>query len=362
MKLLKKPRALLTRFGVAALLLALLPLQTTSAAQLAPASVTLGSSAPSATTTEAFSIKTSTTANIGSIGLKYCAAPSGTCTTPTGFSSSSATLTASTPSFTSIVDTTAGAPYLSRTAASVTAGSTMTFTLGSVTNPSTVGTSSTGSFYIFITTYTGTDGATGPIDTTTVAASTANQIVLNATVPPNLTFCSYNTGGSCSDTSTSVVNLGVLSPLATGSGTSELAASTNANTGYVITVNGTTLTSGSNTLPAYTTNTASPSVGTSGFGMNLRADTAPAVTGSADVVNGSSPSIGTYGTATQNAGDSATYATANSFVFNAGDIIAYATGPTNNNTFTAAYIANTGGAQAAGLYTTTLTYICTATF
>jgi hypothetical protein len=266
-------------------------------------------------------------------------------------------LTASSPSFTSIVDTTAGAPYITRTAASITAGTTVTFSLGVVTNPSTVG-----SFYIAITTYTGTDGATGPTDTTTVATSTANQIVLNATVPPNLTFCSYNTGGSCSDTSTTTVNLGTLSPIATGSGTSKLAASTNANGGYVITVNGTTLTSGANTLPAYATNTASPSVGTSGFGMNLRLDTAPAVTGSADVVNGSSPSIGTYGTATQNAGDSANYGTVNSFVFNTTDVIAYATGPTNNNTFTAAYIANTGGAQAAGLYTTTLTYICTATF
>ena len=337
--------------------MALLPLQTISAAQLAPASVTLGSSAPSATTTEAFSVKVATTNNVGSIGMQYCTTASGTCTTPTGFSSSSATLTASSPSFTSIVDTTAGAPYISRTAASITAGTTVTFTLGNVTNPSTVG-----SFYINISTYASTNVTGSPIDTTTVATSTANQIVLNATVPPNLTFCSYNTGGSCSDTSTSIVNLGVLTASSTGSGTSKLAASTNASTGYVITVNGTTLTSATNTLPAYSTNTASPAVGTSGFGMNLRADTSPSVSGSADVVNGTSPSIGTYGTATQNSGDSATYAVVNSFVFNTGDIVAYSSGPSNTNTFTAAYIANTGGAQAAGLYSTTLTYICTATF
>jgi hypothetical protein len=294
--------------------------------------------------------------------MQYCTTASGSCTTPTGLSTTGASLAGgSSPAFTAATVTTNGAPYISRTAASIAGGTTITFTLNGITNPSTVG-----SFYINITTYTNTTGYNGgtntPIDTTTVAVSTANQIVLNATVPPNLTFCSYNTGGGCGDTSTGVVNLGTLSPLATGSGTSQLGASTNAATGYVITVNGTTLSSGSNTLPAYTTNAASPAVGTSGFGMNLRADTSPSVAGSADVVPGSSPSIGTYGTATQNAGDSATYAVVNSFVYNTGDIVAYATGPTNNNTFTAAYIANTGGAQAAGLYTTTLTYICTATF
>ena len=45
-----------------------------------------------------------------------------------------------------------------------------------------------------------------------------------------------------------------------------------------------------------------------------------------------------------------------------GEIVASATGPTNTNTFTTSYIVNIGGAQAAGVYTATMTYICTANF
>jgi len=36
--------------------------------------------------------------------------------------------------------------------------------------------------------------------------------------------------------------------------------------------------------------------------------------------------------------------------------------PSNANLFTNSYIVNVAGSQAAGLYTSTMTYICTATF
>jgi hypothetical protein len=42
--------------------------------------------------------------------------------------------------------------------------------------------------------------------------------------------------------------------------------------------------------------------------------------------------------------------------------VASAALPTNANTFTSSYIVNIGGAQAAGVYTATMTYICTASF
>jgi hypothetical protein len=204
-----------------------------------------------------------------------------------------------------------------------------------------------------MTTYSSADATTGAIDAGIVASSIANQIVISAVVPESLTFCVYNTNGTCGDPSTTTIDLGNLSTGATSSGTSKFDASTNANSGYIVTVNGATLTSGSNTIPAYSALTASPATGTSGFGMNLMANTAPAVTGSANVTTGTAPSIGA---------PTANYGMSNSFKFTSLDTIASATGPTNTNTFTASYIANLGGAQAAGTYTTTLTYICTATF
>jgi len=124
---------------------------------------------------------------------------------------------------------------------------------------------------------------------------------------------------------------------------------TNASSGYIVTVNGTTLTSGANTIPAYTAGASV--IGTSGFGINLTANTVPTV--GAVKTNGAAPSIGTYG---------GSYGTANTFNYLTGDTVATSAGPTNNNTFTVSYIANIGTAQAAGSYATTFTYICTATF
>jgi hypothetical protein len=350
MRHVNKYKNLLTRFSIAALLLAFFPLQAL-AGQITLRSVTLGTSAISTAGTNLinFTVPNVGSGNVGSINFQYCTAATGTCTMPTTMISTSATLSAQSGAtgFT-IVATTNGAPYITRTAATITAGTALSYTLSNVTNTATLGT-----FYIRVTTYTAAALGGSVVDAGVVAASTANQIVLNATVPETLSFCVYNTGGTCADASTSVVNLGVLSAASTGTGTSKFQASTNAATGYIVTVNGTTLTSGSNTIAAYAALTATPAVGTSGFGMNLRADTTPSVASSADVAHGTAPAIGAYGT---------NYGTVNSFSFTTGDTIFSAAGPSNTDTFTAAYIANMGGAQAAGLYTTTLTYVCTATF
>jgi hypothetical protein len=356
MRHLKNAKLILARLGVAAILLALLPLQA-YAGQITTRSLTISNSAISATgvsDTIAFTVPNVGSGNVGSINFQYCTTASGTCTAPTGLSTSSATLTAQTGASGFTINTaTAGAPYITRTAAAITAGTALSYTLGGITNPSSLGT-----FYVRITTYTAAALGGTATDTGTVAASTANTITLNATVPETLAFCVYNTGGTCADSSTTTVNLGVLGATVTGTGTSQFAASTNAGTGYIITYTGTTLTSGANTIPVYTA-AASPADGTSGFGMNLRSNSysngTSTVTIGADVVNGSAPSIGTYATG---------YGTANTFNFVASTptTVAQSSGPTNNNTFTASYIANIGGAQAAGLYTTTLTYICTPTY
>ena len=124
-------------------------------------------------------------------------------------------------------------------------------------------------------------------------------------------------------------------------------AQTNAANGYAITVNGTTLASGVNTIPALASQTTS-NLGVGQFGLNLRQNTVPAVGGDP---NG-----------TGSGAVNANYNTSNQYRFNNGDVVAGATLPTDANTFTSSYIVNIGGSQAAGVYTSTMTYICTASF
>jgi hypothetical protein len=139
-----------------------------------------------------------------------------------------------------------------------------------------------------------------------------------------------------------------------------MAASTNALSGYSITVDGTTLTSGSNTITAMGTATTGVR-GTRQFGMNLVANT----------VATSTPAVGTNVAPSPNGTTlkgqpTVDYGTADTFKFLSGDSIAQSNnggaGPTDAQIYTTSYIVNVSGGTAAGTYTTTLTYICTATF
>ncbi len=346
----KVKKSFLTRavlvFAVLSLVIAGVPLNA-FAAQVTSRSVTLGSSAPGGVTTHQINFTTATTATIGSVRFLYCTTASGTCTTPTGLVTTAATLSAQTGAtgFT-INATTAGSPYITRTATSLPTATAVSFTLSNVTNPTTVNST----FFIRVTTYTGTDGSTGPTDTGVVAAAVTNQIVVNASVDETLTFCTGTSGitaSSCAGATGTTVSLGSLTPSTTGSGTSQMGISTNAGSGYAITVNGTTLTSGANTITA-NASTAASTQGTSQFGINLRANTTPAV--------GADPAGA--GTGAPAAG----YNTVNQYTFNTGDQVASKASADNFRFYTVSYIANVTGAQAAGAYTTTLGYIATSTY
>ena len=306
-------------------------------------------------------------ASVGSIKFEYCTIASGTCTTPTGLVTTSATM-ASENNVTgfSMVNTTNGAPYLTRTAAPVTAGTSASYQLGNITNP----TATNYTFFVRISTYASTDTTGSPIDTGTVTASTATAIELTGTMPESLIFC---TGGTisltsgvpdCTTATAGAVTFNQLfSPTDTATASSQMAASTNATTGYNITVNGTTLTSGSNTI-AGMSSSAGGVRGTPQFGLNLKANT----TGI------SNPAIGAEVTPAANStdrrGQAATdYNTVDNFKFVSGNTVANSEqgtpgvgNPTNSQIFTVSYIVNVPGSQPAGTYTTTLTYVCTATF
>lgn len=340
--------------------------------------LTLSSSSPSAsnaTTTYTFTFTVPSSTVVKSVGIQVCDAADGTCNAPTGFSNASATLASQPTGLGSGSGWTInGSPATTHeldiaNASNATAPSgSQTIVFGNVQNPTTAN----HSFYARIVTYS--DAYTTVVDNGVTAASTANPIILTGTMPESLIFC---TGQSVSSTAgipdCSTATAGNISfnndfsPSATAYATSQMAASTNASSGYAITLNGATLTSGSNTIPAMTSATTS-TVGTGQFGLNLAADSAansatPAPSpASADITpTGGSFNKGEALTGYNTGGNAATaqYKFNNAGLNSVADSQSAATDP---QIYTATYIVNVAGHQAAGTYTTTLTYICTATY
>jgi hypothetical protein len=216
---------------------------------------------------------------------------------------------------------------------------------GNVQNPTTANQT----FFARITLYS--DNAyTTSVDTGVTAASTTTQISVTASVDEALTFCTGTSGvtsSSCGGATGSTVALGTVATSTTGSGTSQMGVTTNAGSGYAITINGTTLTSGSNTITALASQTASTQ-GSSQFGVNLRSNT--------------TPSIGTDPSGSGTANPSANYNTVNQYRFVTGDSVASKGSQDDFRLFTVSYIANIANTTAPGSYSTTITYICTPTF
>lgn len=339
-----------------------------SAAQITDRKLTLqagstdGGSMPGGDVKHQFDFTLATTGNVGSIQFLYCTTASGTCTTPTGLDTTGATLTNQTGAvgFT-MVNTTNGSPYITRISSS--ASGTVAYQLSDITNP----TATNSTFFVRISTFASIDTTGTEVDAGTVAASTATQIVLTGVMPESLIFCTGETIAmtsgvpDCTTATAGTVSFDQLfSPTDTATATSQMAASTNAASGYSITVNGPTLTSGSNTVPTMAAaNTSIKGVGQ--FGMNLKLNTVATSTVPVGAeVNAAADGVDLKGQAASG------YDTVDSFKFLSGDSVANSAnggaGPTNAQIFTASYIVNVAGNQASGTYVTTLTYICTPTF
>lgn len=331
------------------ILLASTMTQQLMAAEITDRSLTLSNSIPlQANVNYTFNFSVPSSTIIQSYSAQICTTASGGCTTPAGFDASSATLVSQPTGFGDgsgwSVDTAdAGSLRMTNSTNSTAPGAAQAVTFGGVTNPSDTNTT----FFARITTYSDASFTTA-IDDGVVTASTAEEITLTGEVPPILTFCvGTSIPTDCASATGNSINFGTFSPSATSTGVSQMRANTNAGSGYAITVRGTTMTSGSNTIPALATQTPS-SIGSSQFGMNLRDNTTPNV-GS----DPAGPGIGTY---------SSNYGTVDQFRFVDNDVVAQASGATDSNTFTVSYIVNIAPFQAAGNYSTTLSYICTATF
>lgn len=321
-----------------------------------------GGSEAGAAVDELLTFTVPSTGIVGSIGFLYCTTADGTCTTPTGLLTTSATLATQTGYTGLTIDNTAnGDPYLTASSASsVSGGTQLIYQLDNVTNPTTTNQT----FYIRISTYTSANATGTPIDTGNVAASTATQIVLSGQMPESLVFCVGATIGdlsgvpSCTTATPGVVSFTTLfSPTAAATATSQMLASTNATHGYVITINGPTLTSGTNSIAALSTANTSIN-GISQFGLNLVANTTATSTPAVGI--NITPASGTTG---YNGEAMTGYNTPDTFQFVSGADIADSTSTgTNAQIYTTSYIVNVPGDQPAGTYTTTLTYICTPTF
>lgn len=370
---------------IAVLVLQVVPISSVFAAQIGtPRSLTLkshtavsdGGSMASGVVDHQFDFPIPSGTNVGSIEFKYCTLAAGvpnpdTCVTPTGLITTAAAIDSQSGAaigFT-MVNTTAGAPYLTRTAAAVTPGAEQIILTG-ITNPSTPNET----FYVRISTFISENATGAKTDTGTVAASTARQIILSGIMPESLVFCVAETIAltvpvtgvpDCATATIGTVAFNQLfSSTATATATSQMAASTNATNGYVISANGPTLTSGGNTIARMVGSplgTASL-VGVSQFGLNVVANAGTAPYYAAFGLNLAAVSDGDTlrGQAMPN------YSVADMFKFQSGETIANSgfnvLGHSDSQIYTVSYIANVPGSQPAGTYTTTLTYICTPTF
>ena len=355
----------ITRVAVVAMVLGLLSPLSAQAAQLTSRKVTLGSSAVSASTTYTFNFTFATGTAIKSMKYEFCTTTACTAT-PTGSSVTSATLGSLAGMGDNTIGnwtkTTATGPPLELRFAdsgnSTAPSGSQTVVVNSVTSPSTSNTS----FYIRISTYSDATFTT-LIDQGTVAASTANQITLTGSMDESLVFCTGGTitGTNCGTATSGNVAFGTgFSSTATSTAISQMVAATNAGGGYVITVAGNTLTcagcSGSPTIAGLSSSSAS-TTGTAQFGLNVVANTTPSV--------GAAITPAANGTNLRGQGATG-YGAANNFKFTTGDTVANSgnasLGPTDAQNYTVSYIANVPASQVAGSYSTTLTYICTATY
>lgn len=340
-----------------------------AAGQIVPRKVTLSTSAPGATGvthTFDFTAPNVGSATIASISFTYCTkARDVSCVTPgdpsNDMDASGATLgtTVGVSGWTVHAGATANNVVISGTGVQFN-NTTLTIPLNNIKNPNVANTA----FYVNVQTFTSSDGTGTAVDEGWVAAATANQIELQGTMPESLIFCTgsliSDTSGlpDCSTAQNDTVTFNQLfSPTQTATATSMMAASTNASSGYAITYAGPTLTSGGNPITPMdngSNGATTSTVGKSQFGMNLAVNTTPAIGANIAPADNGTNLLGAPST---------NYDTADNFKFTTGgEEVAHSTAGTDIQAYTVSYMVNVDGAQTAGTYTTTLTYICTATF
>jgi hypothetical protein len=325
----------------------LLPAYKASAADLESRSLRIEDPTAGEATPHTFRFTYPTTDTIGSVVFEYCTSPllALPCDIPPGMDASGAALAGQTGVANYVQSVTQpGRIVLTRIPSTVNSGTAASYVFNNVINP----TGAPDTFYARISTYTSIDGSGQAIDFGAVVNSTTQGVGISSEVPPILNFCvGVAIPGDCSTADGSVIDLGDLTPSVTSSGTSQMMVGTNADFGVSIAAYGSTMTSGNNIIRALTDPTLS-APGNAQFGLNLRSNSNPDV--------GENPSGGGIVVPT------ARYNTPNQFAFVSGDIVASSLDATRIRKFTASYIVNVPPSQQPGVYSATVTYICTASF
>lgn len=302
---------------------------------------------PGVTTKYAVSFTYNTQATVGSVDMLFCYDPIPTdpCVAPAGLDVSQAALADQTgETGFSLTQRSANHLVISRTPSAV--GNTPSvYTFDNIVNPTVHK-----AFSIRLSDYASTDASGALIDLGSVITNVNESLTISTQVPPMLMFCvAHMVSEDCSSqTGGNFTDMGDLSPSQTLTATSQMAAGTNASSGYVITVNGTTMQAGTSVISALAAPTVS-APGNSQFGLNLRANTTPAIGGDPD---------GSF----TNAMPTANYDNPDEFMFHDGDVVASAPNVSLIRRFTVSYIVNVRPDLRAGVYTTTLTYICSGRF
>lgn len=245
----------------------------TNAAALSSARVKINNSQSAETNvTYSFNFTTPATTNIGRWVIQFCDSASGTCTAPTGMSTTGATRTSDNFAGTGRTDTfnVDGTLDTDITTPASQATQTIAVEYTGITNPSTANSTN----YARITTYQ-TDDST-VLDTATVAFAVldTDSIAVSATVDPNFSFAvagvasggNFN-GGTGNINVTSTATTIPFSTLADGTpkiAAHDITITTNAGSGYTVTAShsgaasSAPLNSGSNNIDAFSGTNATP--------------------------------------------------------------------------------------------------------
>lgn len=320
-----------------------------SGTQLADRSLTLSDGRAGQTAVAyAFQFQPLTTDPIAMVRFQICANdpfPDTPCTAPVGFDAAGATLTdqSGDTGFTLSAQSTTNELVLERTALA-SAGLQNRYEFSGLTNPTDIGT-----YYVRVQTFADVN-LTDPSNGYGGIAFVINDAVdVQATVPPYLLFCVgvTVTGFNCNSVIGDYINFGEFDSRQASQASTQMLAATNAVDGYTIRVSGRTLTSGNNEIAAMSiTDVSRP--GTSQFGLNLRANSAPP--GGQEVSGaGSGTPVGGYGQS-------------NFFRFANGDVVAASTAPDDARKYTTTYVVNVTSGQAPGVYVSTMNYIALGSF
>jgi hypothetical protein len=312
-------------------------------------SLTIDSARAGDTTNYRVSFSFTTQVPVGSIDMKFCIDPIPymPCDIPAGLDVSHATFASQTGETGFGVSTqTTNHIVLSRISPTTVGSEQSTYVFSGVVNPTYMA----HSFSIRLSDYTSTDATGTPIDVGSVVNMITPEIFLETQVPPILTFClaqkvsvdcSIAEGGNFSD-------LGNLSPTETLYASSQMGIGTNASSGFAVAAYGPPLSAGTHEIdPLPTPSPSKP--GTNQFGLNLVANTSPEI--------GADPDGPFLNAVTMNQ-----YGEPNKFMYKNGDRLAYAPNVSLVRRFTTSYIVNISPNLPAGIYATTLTYICTGLF